>query len=56
VFADELEKILPKIEKIEMVEEAQGHIKICGGYVKVTKKFIAGCRDAASKNEPLCFY
>jgi len=55
-LADELEAVLPVIEKIASVEQAGGHIAARGGYVEVTKKFIAGCRDAASKNEPLDFH
>lgn len=54
VVANELEEILPKIEALN--EEAHGHIERDGGFVEVTKRFIAGCRLAAERNEPLEFY
>ncbi len=52
--ADELEKLLPKIEAL--TDPGGGHIAARGGYAGVTRKFIAGCREAARKNEPLVFY
>lgn len=51
--ADDLEKILPKIESLS--DQGGGHIKARGGFAEVTKKFIAGCRAAAAENEPLEF-
>ena len=52
--ADELEKfILPKLKHYG---EAPGHIGYQGGYAKVLKKFIKGCRKAHQAGEPLEFY
>lgn len=53
--ADELEAILPKIEGLAKSEVSSGHIERDGGFVEVTKRFIAGCRLAAERNEPLEF-
>lgn len=53
--ADELESILPRIEELAKTEDAHGHLLRDGGYVAVTKQFIAGCRSAAEQNEPLEF-
>jgi len=53
--ADDLEALLPKIEEVAPKEEA-GHIAHQGGYVEVTKKFIAGCRKAHELNETLEFH
>lgn len=55
VVADELESILPYIEVLEEKEKASGQLLARGGYVQVTKDFIAGCRDAHRKNEFLEF-
>lgn len=52
--ADELESILPKIEALGWI--AGGHIAARGGFVEVTRKFIAGCRAAAAENVPLGFH
>jgi hypothetical protein len=49
--ADDLEALLPKIEALGW--EAWGHLS--EGYVVITKRFIAGCREAAAKGEPLLF-
>jgi len=54
-LADELELLLPKIEELEGMFPAGGHIERNGGYAQVTKDFIAGCREAHSLNEPLEF-
>lgn len=50
-MADELEALLPKIEKID--NGGGGHIERDGGYVAVTKKYIEGCRLAHSKRQKL---
>jgi hypothetical protein len=50
--ADELESLLPEIEKYGM---GGGHISARGGYADVARKFIGGCREAAKSNEPLIF-
>jgi hypothetical protein len=52
--ADELEALLPKIEAID--NGGVGHIAARGGYAGVTRKFIAGCREAAAAGEPLGFH
>lgn len=52
-MADELEALLPKIKELEDKNPAQGHLERDGGYVGVTKKYIAGCRLAHSLNETL---
>jgi hypothetical protein len=51
--ADDLERILPKIQSLP--DQGGGHIARRGGFAEVTKKFIAGCREAAANNEPLRF-
>lgn len=50
-MADEIEALLPKIEELD--ECPSGHIERDGGYVEVAKRYIAGCRLAADKNETL---
>lgn len=55
VIADELEEILPQVEKLAKQIFAYGHILRDGGYVEVTKRFINGCRLAYTMNEPLEF-
>ncbi len=55
IVADELEIILPNIEKLGKIEPAEGHILRDGGFVEVTKRFIKGCRDAHKNNEVLKF-
>jgi hypothetical protein len=55
MVANDLESILPNITELESKEEAHGHILRDGGYVEVTKRFIAGCRLANERNEPLEF-
>lgn len=52
--ADELEVLLPKIEALGWV--AGGSIAARGGFVEVTRQFIAGCRAAAAAGEPLVFH
>ena len=52
--ADDLEALLPKIEALTGTPWS-GHIECAGGYGAATRKFIRGCREAASKNEPLLF-
>lgn len=52
--ADELEDLIPKIDALGW--ESSGHIERAGGFVAVTKQFIAGCRRAASAGEPLVFF
>lgn len=54
-LAYELEALLPEIERAAPAEES-GHIAREGGYVEVTRKFIAGCRAAAEAGEPLGFH
>ncbi|MBP2303440.1 hypothetical protein [Azospirillum picis] len=51
--ADELETLLPDIESVAPPDT--GHIPRAGGYVEVTKRFIARCRAAADAGEPLTF-
>lgn len=55
VVADELEEILSYVEKLADTEDCFGHLLRNGGYLQVTKDFIAGCRLAHSLNEPLEF-
>jgi predicted esterase len=52
--ADDLEKVLPKIEELDTI--SYGHIAARGGYAEVLRKFITGCRLAAQENKPLLFY
>lgn len=51
-IADELEALLPEIAK---QGSGSGHIERDGGFEKVTKRFIAGCRLASEKKEKLTF-
>src|SRR5262245_29101748 len=51
-LADALEALLPKIEDAP----DGGHIGARGGYVEVTKKFIAGLRKAAAAGEDVDFH
>lgn len=53
--ADDLEALLPRIAEVEADEPSTGHLQAAGGYVEVTKRFIAGCRAAAAAGEPLEF-
>lgn len=55
LVANELEAILPQIEKLEQSHEAFGHIARDGGYAAVTRKFIDGCRLANKKRQKLRF-
>lgn len=56
IVADELEKILPSIIRLEQLEgKGIGHILSQGGYVQMTKYFIQGCRMAAKENRNLEF-
>lgn len=50
--ADDLEVLLPEIQKYGA---GDGHILRGGGYLKVAKTFIRGCRKAYSANEELLF-
>ena len=54
LLADALENLLPNINALE--DQGGGHILKRGGYSEVTQKFIAGLREAASKNEDVEFY
>jgi hypothetical protein len=49
--ADDLEALIPKLETFR--ESATGHL--ADGYVETLKRFIAGCRLAASRGEDLEF-
>ena len=51
--ADELEALLPAIESLNWTPG--GHNARDGSYANVARRFIAGCRAAASANEPLEF-
>lgn len=53
LVADELEALLPSIEKID--DGGAGHIARDGGYAEVARRFISGCRAAANNGEPLRF-
>jgi len=53
LVADDLEKLLPKIEALG--GDVIGHLARVGTYADVTRKFIAGCRLAYENNEPLEF-
>jgi len=55
MIADELEAILPQIESLSKTELVSGHIERDGGYIKITQRFINGCRLAYKNNEPLRF-
>ena len=50
--ADEMEALLPILDEMR---DAFGHIARDGGYGAVAKRWIAGCRLAAEKGEPLEF-
>ena len=52
-LADALEALLPKIAAAP--EETVGHIARGGGYVEVTKRFIAGLREAVAAGEDVEF-
>jgi hypothetical protein len=53
-LADRLEELLPAIEASEIPDG--GHIGRAGGYAGATRRFIAGCRAAASAGEPIDFH
>lgn len=55
LIADELEGLMPTIKENDYPCNGHGHITAMGGYTAAIEKFIAGCRSAASKNEPLLF-
>lgn len=56
VIADELENILPLIQKYESTQASKNQQIISrGGYVQMTIDFIKGCRLAHSNNESLDF-
>ena len=52
LVADEIEALLPALEPMG---SGSGHVSRDGGYVKVAKRFINGCRLAAKHGEPLTF-
>ena len=51
-LADELEALLPRLDALG---DGAGHIARDGGYGDVCRQFIAGCRLAAERGEPLEF-
>jgi hypothetical protein len=58
-MADELEALLPAIERVEkewVESRSWGHIARDGGFVEVTKRYIEGCRLAHSLNEDLEYH
>jgi hypothetical protein len=50
--ANDLEPLIPKLEAMG---SGGGHLERNGGYAKVLRQFVDGCRAAASENEPLIF-
>lgn len=52
-LAEEMEALLPFVEK--WPDNLGGHIDTAGGFLAVTKKWIAGCRAAADEGVPLEF-
>lgn len=52
LVAKDLEQLLPDMAAMGT---GGGHIARAGGYGEVTRKFIAGCLQAAAENEPLQF-
>lgn len=55
--ANDLESLLPKIEELtSRYGDGGGHIARDGGYVEVTKRFIAGCRLANKRRQLLKFH
>lgn len=52
-LADELEELLPAIRAIGGID--RGHIAQQGGFGRVARKFIRGCREAAAAGEELRF-
>lgn len=52
ILAEELEALLPKLDAMG---DGGGHIAARGGFGGVTRRFIAGCREAAAASEPLTF-
>lgn len=55
LLANELEALLPEIERLQLFHGCGGHIYRDGGYVEVTKRFIVGCRTAYVCDMPLKF-
>lgn len=53
-IADALEAILPPLEAADVVDAPGGHLS--RGYAHAARRFAAGCRLAASRNEPLGFH
>lgn len=51
--ADDLDRLMPRMEAIAMNQESYWHIAHKGGFIAVVKKFIAGCRAAAAENSPI---
>jgi hypothetical protein len=54
-LANELEELMPKLLELAENDDGGGHISRDGGYIEVTKRFIAGCRLAAERKESLRF-
>lgn len=55
-LAAELDELMPKlVELAETKYASAGHIARDGGYIEVTKNFIAGCKLAAELKEQLRF-
>lgn len=54
-IVDELESIMPQMEKYAKEIEAVGHIKSAGGYMAVVNRFINGCKKAYENGECLEF-
>lgn len=52
-IADEMEALLPLVEAYP--DNLGGHIERDGGFLAVTKRWIAGCRAAAAEGVPLEF-
>lgn len=57
LIARELKRFVrPGFEDPSLVGMADGHLAYQGGYLAVLDKFIKGCEDAATVNEPLIFH
>lgn len=55
-MADEIEALLPEIQKLDETEENWGHISRDGGFGSVAKRYIEGCRLAYNSNETLEYH
>lgn len=53
LLADELEAILPELDKLGM---GAGHIERDGGYAAIANRFIEACRLAHKQGESLVFH